>query len=63
MDRITFRLGELAGPLAIRCQTTGERPSDVVRLALARELGQPVPRLRGQLKNLRQYRKRPAKRQ
>lgn len=62
MDRITFRPGPLAEPLAVRCQATGERPSDVVRIALARELGQAVPKLDGQVKNLRQYRKRPAKR-
>ena len=51
-------LGPLADPLATHCQTHQIRPSDVVRRALARELNQPVPVLRGQVANLRQYQKR-----
>lgn len=61
-DRITFRLGDLAEPLATHCQSHGQRPSDVARLALAKYLGQPVPTLRGHVANLRQYRKLPSQR-
>ena len=54
---ISVDLGPLADPLQTHCQTHQVRPSDVVRRALARELNQPVPVLRGQVKNLRQYRR------
>ena len=33
-DRITFRLGPLAGPLAVYCEKHGTTPSDVIRAAL-----------------------------
>lgn len=42
-DPISLRLGPLAGPLLKRCESTGETPSDVLRLALAKELGIGVP--------------------
>jgi hypothetical protein len=54
---ITVDLGPLLQPLQAHCQARQERPSDVVRRALARELNQPIPVLRGQVANLRQYRR------
>jgi len=56
-------LGPLADPLQTHCQAHQIRPSDVVRRALARELGVAVPVLRGQVKNLRQYRRKSPGRQ
>jgi len=56
--RITVDLGPLLPALQTHCQAAQERPSDVVRRALARELKQPVPTLRGHVANLRQYQRR-----
>jgi hypothetical protein len=42
-DPMSLRLGPLAGPLLLRCESTGETPSDVLRLALAKELGCDAP--------------------
>jgi len=42
-DPMSLRLGPLAGPLLLRCESTGETPSDVLRLALAKELGLEPP--------------------
>lgn len=42
-DRITFRLGPLAGPLAAYCEKHGTTPSDVIRATLARRLGVDAP--------------------
>lgn len=44
-DRITFRLGPLAGPLADYCEKHGCTPSDVIRAALARRLGVDAPEM------------------
>jgi hypothetical protein len=44
-DPISLRLGPLAGPLLLRCESTGETPSDVLRLALAKELGLDAPEM------------------
>lgn len=44
-DPISLRLGPLAGPLLLRCESTGETPSDVLRLALAKELGLEAPEM------------------
>ena len=38
-DPMSLRLGPLAGPLLSRCKRTGENPSCVIRIALAKELG------------------------
>ena len=45
-DQLNVRLGGLRDPLAARCDSTGESPREVIRLALAKELGQPVPVMR-----------------
>ncbi len=42
-DRITFRLGPLAGPLAAYCEKHGTTPSDAIRLALSRLLRVDAP--------------------
>ena len=44
-DRITFRLGPLAGPLAAYCEKHGTTPSDVIRAALAKRLGVDAPEM------------------
>ena len=44
-DRITFRLGPLAGPLAAYCEKHGTTPSDVIRAALAKRLGVKAPEM------------------
>lgn len=42
-DPMSLRLGELSGSLLKRCKQTGETPSEVCRIGLAKELGVPVP--------------------
>ncbi len=42
---MSLRLGDLAEPLLKRCVKTGETPSDVLRLALAKELGVELPEM------------------
>jgi hypothetical protein len=44
-DRITFRLGPLAGPLAAYCEKHGTTPSDAIRLALSRLLRVEEPEM------------------
>ena len=44
-EPMSLRLGPLAGPLLLRCKSTGETPSDVLRLALAKELGLEAPEM------------------
>jgi hypothetical protein len=44
-DRITFRLGSLAGPLAAYCEKHGRTPSDAIRLAVAKLLRVATPEM------------------
>jgi hypothetical protein len=44
-DRITFRLGPLAGPMADYCKKHGVTPSEATRLALAKMLRVKVPEM------------------
>jgi hypothetical protein len=44
-DRVTFRLGPLAEPLASYCEKHGTTPSDVIRMALAKMLRVKVPKM------------------
>ena len=44
-DRITFRPGPLAGPLAAYCEQHGTTPSDAIRLALSRLLRVEAPEM------------------
>ena len=55
--RITVDLGPLYSRLQSHCEATGQRPSEVVREAVAKLLRVKPPRMDGQVKNLRQYRK------
>ena len=44
-DRITIRLGPLAGPMAAYCKQHGTTPSDAIRLALSRLLRVEAPEM------------------
>ena len=44
-DRLTFRLGPLAGPLAAYCEKHDTTPSETIRLALSRLLRVDVPEM------------------
>ena len=44
-DRITFRLGPLAGPMAAYCEKHGTTTSDVIRLALSRLMRVEAPEM------------------
>ena len=44
-DRITFRLGQLAGPMAAYCEKHGTTPSEAIRLALSRLLRVEAPEM------------------
>jgi len=44
-DRITFRLGPLAGPMAAYCEKHGTTPSEAIRLALSRLLRVDAPEM------------------
>jgi len=44
-QRVTFRLGPLAGPMAAYCQKHGTTPSQVIRLALSRLLRVEAPEM------------------
>ena len=55
--RITVDLGPLYSRLQSHCEATGQRPSEVVREAVAKLLKVKAPKMDGQIKNLRQYRK------
>jgi len=44
-DRVTFRLGSLAKPLAAYCEKHGTTPSETIRLALSRLLRVEAPEM------------------
>ncbi len=44
-DRVTFRLGSLAEPLAAYCEKHGVAPSEAIRLALAKLLRVKAPEM------------------
>ena len=44
-DRLTFRLGPLAGPMAAYCEKHGTTPSEATRLALSRLLRVEAPEM------------------
>jgi hypothetical protein len=44
-DRITFRLGPLAGPMADYCKKHSTTPSEAIRLALSRLLRVEAPEM------------------
>ena len=54
--RITIDLGpQLGERLQSHCEATGQRPSEVVRIAVANLLRVKPPKMDGHLANLRQY--------
>lgn len=44
-DPMSLRLGTLREPLLARCDRTGETPSEVCRLGIAKELGVATPEM------------------
>jgi hypothetical protein len=44
-DRITLRLGPLAGPLSAFCEKHGTTPSEAIRLAVSRLLRVEAPQM------------------
>jgi hypothetical protein len=64
IDRITFRPGPLAGPLAAYCERHGTTPSEAVRLAVAKMLRVEAPAMEGHVETIRRVNaaKRPRKR-
>jgi antitoxin component of RelBE/YafQ-DinJ toxin-antitoxin module len=44
-DRVTFRLGPLAEPLAAYCEKHGITPSDAIRIAVAKLLRVAAPNM------------------
>ena len=63
-DRITIRLGPLAGPMAAYCEKHGTTPSDAIRLALSRLLRVEAPEMDGHIEAIQRVNaaKRAAKR-
>jgi hypothetical protein len=63
-DRVTVRLGDLAGLLAEWCERHGQTPSEATRTALARMLRAEAPAMDGREENMRRINaaKRTAKR-
>lgn len=54
-DKISFRPGNLAGPMAERITETGETPSEYLRRVVASDIGIDTPEMRGNLATLRQF--------
>jgi len=54
-DKITFRPGNLAGPMGERITETGETPSAYLRRVVAADLGTEPPEMRGNLATLKQF--------
>jgi len=44
-DRVSFRLGPLAGPLEAYCENHGTTPSEAIRLAVSRLLRVKAPEM------------------
>lgn len=57
---MSLRLGPLVEPLLKRCERTGETPSEVCRLAIAKELGVDAPEMApGNVATLKQFAPKP----
>jgi hypothetical protein len=52
-DRITFRLGSLAAPLAAYCEKHETTPSEAARLAIAKMLRVEPPAMEGHVEAIR----------
>ncbi|NBW19790.1 MAG: hypothetical protein EBR82_68635 [Caulobacteraceae bacterium] len=51
-DRITLRIGDLAGPLSRWCERHGQTPSEATRTALARMLRVEAPAMEGRQEHI-----------
>jgi hypothetical protein len=51
-DRITIRVGDLAGPLSQWCERHGQTPSEATRTALARMLRVEAPAMDGRQEHI-----------
>ena len=60
-EKITFRPGNLAGPMGDRITETGETPSEYIRRVVAADLGTEPPEMRGNLATLKQFAPKKAK--
>ena len=54
-EKLTFRPGNLAGPMGDRITETGETPSAYLRRVVAADLGTETPEMRGNLATLKQF--------
>jgi hypothetical protein len=54
-EKISFRPGNLAGPMGERITDTGETPSAYMRRVVAADLGTETPEMRGNLATLKQF--------
>lgn len=60
-DKITFRPGSLAGPMAHKLEETGETPSNYVRRLIAEDCDRKPPKMDGHIKVLNEVNKRKKK--
>jgi hypothetical protein len=56
-DKIQIRLGDLGDPLTLKLLESGEKVARYIRRVIAADLGVECPEMKGQVKNLVQYRK------
>lgn len=56
-EKISFRPGDLAGPMAERIEATQETPSEYLRRVVAADLGVEAPEMRGNVAFLKQFAK------
>jgi len=54
-EKISFRPGDLAGPMAERIDATQETPSEYLRRVVAADLGVDAPAMRGNVAYLKQF--------
>lgn len=60
-EKITFRPGSLAGPMARKLDATGETPSNYVRRLIAEDCDRKPPKMDGHIKVLKEVNKRKKK--
>ena len=51
-EKLTFRPGNLAGPMVKRLAKTGETPSEYMRRLIADDLGRKPPKMDGHIKTI-----------
>ena len=52
-EKLTFRPGNLAGPMGKRLAKTGETPSEYMRRLIADDLGRKPPKMDGHIKTIK----------